>query len=705
MKNILKSALIALLCLFSIVGLFAEETTLVKFNVLETEDAPYTWNPNGVTNFGSQTDTKFGPYLVFNHKVDLENDTIVIEATVNYSSTSGHNGIGFIKTDGSLCGGYTLLTAQNMKNQGGKGGGDGFDPAIDWTANTGKDLKFKVVQEEGLHKFYVYDASGILMSKREDKSSLNNFEATDIIYPAIGGTNTANMTWKDVKFTINGTEYTINGLRPQTDLPVLSVETPLVRGEMGEGELDYTCIAPGGETSTITVESADESIIKIISASDGVIKYEALSTGTTMITITNDAANYIKYNVTFVITKYPAANNYTKLNVYPSSGATDCYVDGSLMMEFDSEPTLALGGSLAIFKASDNTLVDTIAFEDEVQSVVSGYNINVGNQLVRKDGNKLYITPHFGALEYNTEYYIAIPDAVITALMAGTEFKGLSAASKENGWYFTTRSAPTIGTTITVDSSHESRADFRTIYGALCAIKDTDGDFKINLASGTYYELISYKTTKNQTITISGPEGNNKGDNCVISYINCNDMNGSTHTRSVMYMSSINLVLKNLSIKNLTKRGEQYVSTVEPTGNTQAETIHFANGIGKTLAAYNCSFSSHQDTILTTGKNWFYKCYLEGDTDFLWGTADACLFEQCELRSLYDENAKTHVSYLMVARTGTKGASKIGKGYVIKDCNITVENDEVMYFGRNAGAGDYYDQCAVIDTYIGPEKE
>jgi pectin methylesterase-like acyl-CoA thioesterase len=235
------------------------------------------------------------------------------------------------------------------------------------------------------------------------------------------------------------------------------------------------------------------------------------------------------------------------------------------------------------------------------------------------------------------------------------------------------------------------------VYGALKSIAASSGEYTINVAPGIYTELVHYVGSAN--VTINGTGTANYGSDVVIQYTNCNDMNGGTHTRASFYFSGANLVLKNLTLKNTTVRGERYLTGVAPSNNSQAETIFFANGTGRTMAAYNCSFLSHQDTIQTTGKNWFYKCYIEGDTDYIWGTADVCLLEDCELVSVNDpKKTNNKEAILLVARTGTTGASSIAKGYVILNSRVKTEAGMTTYFGRNPGAGAYYDQCAVVNT-------
>jgi pectin methylesterase-like acyl-CoA thioesterase len=219
------------------------------------------------------------------------------------------------------------------------------------------------------------------------------------------------------------------------------------------------------------------------------------------------------------------------------------------------------------------------------------------------------------------------------------------------------------------------------------------------VAAGTYNELLRYTGTglgTGQTIRITGPAGNNQGDTCVIQWANGNGMNGSTQTRASFYFNGASLVLGNITLKNTALR-----SAV-----SQAETLYFAGGAtGTTMAAYNSSFYSNQDTLQTSGRNWFYRCHIEGNVDFIWGTADAALFEDCDLRFVNDLGAAATYS-LFVARTGTTIAAgangRVGKGYVLLNSTVSVDANVTAYFGRDAGTGAYYDQAALVNvTFTG----
>ena len=490
-------------------------------------------------------------------------------------------------------------------------------------------------------------------------------------------------------------------------LPSLSLGATSARVSKNIQEsVTYTAAATGGTAAEITAVSADPATVRIDSYTNGIILFTGLRAGTAEITVTNMADTAITAKIVVTVVEFPSNDEYGVLSaVYPAAGASGAYTDGELMITFDNVPKLENGGSINIYEKASGVLADTILFADEKQTTLGNSNnvINVGPQLARVSGNSIYFTPHFNKLEYGREYYIAIPSGAVTATLNRRSFTGLSEKNTIASWSFTTRVDPDSSLNdavpLTVDGAQNSRANFRTVYGALKAIASKGGNWTINVAPGIYTELVHYAGSSN--VAINGMGSANYGSDVVIQYTNCNDMNGGTHTRPSFYFSGANLVLKNLTLKNTTVRGTKYMTNVNPTNNTQAETIYFANGTGRTLAAYNCSFLSHQDTIQTTGRNWFYKCYIEGDTDFIWGTADVCLLEDCELVCVNDPlktNSKDAI--LFVARTGSAAAASttVPKGYVLFKSKVKIENSMTAYFSRNPGPGEYYDQTAVIDT-------
>ena len=139
----------------------------------------------------------------------------------------------------------------------------------------------------------------------------------------------------------------------------------------------------------------------------------------------------------------------------------------------------------------------------------------------------------------------------------------------------------------------------------------------------------------------------------------------------------------------------------EDTGTAQAEVIgHQSSG---TLAAYNCSFLSGQDTIRTESKAWFYHCYIEGDVDFLWmesAKGVVALYEDCELKAI---GSRTKTAYFTAPRLAV--SSKVGKGLVIYNSKLIVDEAlSAAYLGRNPWNEKYYDdfyeQVAVVGTTV-----
>ncbi len=117
---------------------------------------------------------------------------------------------------------------------------------------------------------------------------------------------------------------------------------------------------------------------------------------------------------------------------------------------------------------------------------------------------------------------------------------------------------------------------------------------------------------------------------------------------------------------------------------------------GDFLFFNRCRFLGNQDTLYTYGRfgkfggikrNYFKDCYIEGTTDFIFGTSIA-YFENCEIRSKKD-------SYITAASTleGQK------YGYVFYHCKLTADEGVTKcYLGRPWGA---YAKTVFIECELG----
>ncbi len=246
--------------------------------------------------------------------------------------------------------------------------------------------------------------------------------------------------------------------------------------------------------------------------------------------------------------------------------------------------------------------------------------------------------------------------------------------------------------TLTNNENSESK-EYDSIQKALDAIPTDSGDYTISLEPGTYEEVLYYNG--GATIKLSGQSSEKYGSDVLIAEANSGDLYKQKRAKSAQNGRCIfefegdgNLILENLTMQNTFARGSVQGS------NTQAETIGF-DSTGK-LVAYNCAFKSHQDTLRMTGKSWFYKCYIEGDTDFIWMEANGkvALFEECEIRALYDE--KKTPSYVCAPRMNF--GTRLGKGLVIYNSTISSDEGQTTYLARTPWNSGYYNQVACVRT-------
>lgn len=504
--------------------------------------------------------------------------------------------------------------------------------------------------------------------------------------------------------------YIVAGFTTTSTEPTLGAATFTATVTMQKNGSDWA-----NSGATVKLVNGSDEVLMV--ADSGAATYTANGeTGTTYTVYVNGTAT----EKTVSASATAASVNYLVPALYPAHGATDAFADTQLILTFVGEPTLKADSSVVI--KNGDTAIDTISADaDETQSTQGGQTVNVGNkQLVRVDGKNVYIQPHYNGttsatkLQPSTTYTVDINDFITVP----SGYDGILAAGDTSIWSFTTKTAPAVSTTMTVsNATSENTADFFSVYGAMFAVAtsgSTNTTYQFNIADGTYYELVSVKPKNGQTFIVHGKAGNTKGDSVVIEYVNNQHLNNGSDIRTVYYQAGGNLIFENVTLKNLTERKVSYSKDGLYGGNTsasgtnnhyQAETLYFNSQNGQ-LSAYNSSFVSLQDTLLTKGKVWFYDCHIEGDVDFMWGYSYVALFENCDIVCKYDSNVSSPSAYLFETRVGTPASSGvvIGKGYVLFNSTVTVENGVTAYFARRASerpASDtYYDQAALVNVTV-----
>ncbi len=401
--------------------------------------------------------------------------------------------------------------------------------------------------------------------------------------------------------------------------------------------------------------------------------------------------------------------------VPPDPSATVLCVDALLVIPFDSTPTLGTSGLVQVFKA-DGTLVDKIDLADlskvdmlsDGTMVPKGADADAGKIAIDNDspfhtfmdalhsnqfrivhytplrvkGKTLEIKLHNEALSFGESYYVTL-DASVAGKAVG-----------KDDMPFTVKAAPS-GSTFKVAS--DGSGDFCTVQGALSYVSTLKKDdaVTIEIGEGTYRELLFLRNKNNVTIKGASREKS------VIAYPNNDSYEtgsggsvsakpsrgasiGKSGGRSVFLVESCdNLTLENLTIEN---------TYSIPSHKGQAETIYFNSSYKLTVE--NCSLLSWQDTFLCKGKVWVHNSLIAGHVDYIWGYPEACLFEDCEIRSRAG-------GYLIQARV----PKATDKGFVFLNCKLTAESgvkDGSMYLARSGGSTEYFDNVVFVNCTMGP---
>lgn len=677
-----------------------EDSSSSLYRLNATSDCDFA-EDGTITDFGTgdSTDASGGVFLYYPTAINLESDTAEISATVKVNSTDGRVGLGFIDIYGGKVDSSVLETAsQKIRYQtAGSGNGSGWSNADGLTSNActvGTTYIWKASVSEKKILFEIYDSTGATKLAYKDNSYSSWLKANGKVYLAVGaaGGSTANLTYSNIKVTVNGTSHTINKIADIPDKTALSLEKTSAEVEKdGSAEISYTALNSSGESVEPTVSSSNENVATVTVA-DGKIKISGIAGGTAVITVKNGT---LSETVSVTVNGFNDSDSYELVGVYPANGATSAYEDGEFMLMFDSAPTLNAGFAIKIFNA-DGTEADSIAFADETQTL---FNVEFGveDQLVRVEGNSVYFTPHVGKIENEKTYYVSIPSGAITGKMNGSDFTGLTNNKDNTKWKFTTRSAPSVGSTITVNGAQNSTANFRTIQGALNAIGTNSGSYKIEVATGIYRELLYFNGSAD--VEIEGQGNQTFGKDVEVRFANAGALNDNKNNnekyRCLFEFIGGNLILEKIYFNNTFLRtNTTALSGKTYTANTQGEALGFDSGKGKWIAAYNCGFYGHQDTIRTIGKGWFYGCYITGDVDFIWQESNGLvqLVEKSTIVALGDDTTK---AYLVAP--GAAPSSPVGKGSVILNSTVDVQCAET-YYGRSPWNSGRYNNAAIVNT-------
>lgn len=385
-------------------------------------------------------------------------------------------------------------------------------------------------------------------------------------------------------------------------------------------------------------------------------------------------------------------------------------IDALLLVETDAVPTITSSGKITVEDEKGKVIdlidmadLETVTIREDGQMIpkekiedTTPYNTFM--DILRSGGSErriVHYTPVRATekgLEVRLHSYVLDFDKSYTLKVDAGVIEGGDAITME----FKTKPKPSDVTKLSVRP--DGKGDFCTIQGAVtyAGTASSSTATTISIAAGTYPEMLYIRNRANLTL-----KGTGKRDQCVITYANCEKYEGGSggNTSKPSVGSSIGksggrcLILvencDNLRLENLTVR-----NTFD-NRNGQAETIYFNSGSNAhKLTIENCELWSWQDTFLTKGLVWVHNSLIAGHCDYIWGYPQACLFEDCEIRSLAD-------GYIVQARV--QKASD--KGFVFLNCRLTAADGVAngkMTLARSGGDATKFDNVTYINCKMGP---
>ncbi len=219
------------------------------------------------------------------------------------------------------------------------------------------------------------------------------------------------------------------------------------------------------------------------------------------------------------------------------------------------------------------------------------------------------------------------------------------------------------GMTADIIVAADGTGDFKTVQQAVDSIPDDNAGSKIiHIKSGTY----------NEKIHITQPFVHLIGENPEKTILTFDDFarKKDADGKELGTFGSLSVTVRAAGFE------ADNITFENPSAPRKVVAQAVALGVDSDRAVFrNCRFLANQDTLYAnSGRQYYYKCFVRGDVDFIFGNA-AAVFDQCEIQS----SGKGYLT----AQSRTSDDQKTG--YVLVNCKLTAAEgvaDGSVYLGR-----------------------
>jgi pectin methylesterase-like acyl-CoA thioesterase len=170
------------------------------------------------------------------------------------------------------------------------------------------------------------------------------------------------------------------------------------------------------------------------------------------------------------------------------------------------------------------------------------------------------------------------------------------------------------GITQTITVAKDGSGQFTTVQAAVNSIASgSSAHIRIDIKAGSYKEKLTINSRTNLCLTGAG------ATTTILTYGDASATVNSTSGSASVAIGANDFSAANLTFENSYGSGSQAVAL---------------NATGQRQQYLNCRFVGYQDTLYThSGSQYFRNCYVQGNTDYVFGGATAVL-DNCEVRNV-----------------------------------------------------------------------